>query len=129
MKNLFRILVFTFLGAFPLISCTKEKDPLQEDLTKSISEIESTFNEYNIQGKFEGDDGKPKIESVASKELIDRIRNELNESYTKQISYAKSGGYLVGVFKDNNCGSYAELVINMDCEDRRPASSSSGYWS
>lgn len=117
------IVIFFFI----LQSCTKEdENPINQTLqSQELAKVETKYQEG--QFKYEGPLDEPKIESQASQELIEKIRVELEKTYTKQISLAKSGGNLVAVFKDNTCGSYPELVVNMDCEDSSPASYSSGW--
>lgn len=127
MKKSIQLSLFALILSWALSSCSKEDLKVQNSQTEELAQIESTYNEYNIKGKFEGSDDKPKIESCASQKLAEKIKSELELSISKQVSYAKSGGNLVGVFKAGSCGSYLELAFNMDCEDHNPATKKSGW--
>ena len=127
MKKFVQLSLFSIIFSLALSSCSKQDLQIQNSQTEELAKIETTYNEYNIKGKFEGDDNNPKIESILSGNLAERIKSELEHSISKQVSYAKSGGNLVGVFRASSCGSYKELTFNMDCEDHKPASKQSGW--
>jgi hypothetical protein len=69
----------------------------------------------------------PKQETVASKELKQKIMGALVNSYSKTNAIATVNSEMFGVFKDGSCGSYRELDIRMDGEDNNPASTTKGY--
>lgn len=129
MKKLSKVLSLIFaLVLFLPFGCKKVDESKTEDenlQTEELAKIDSTYRKGVT--KFEGFDNKPKIETLASQELLEKIKSNLERSYSKQVSYVKSAGNLVAVFKASTCGSFAELNVNMDCEDHNPASSSSGW--
>lgn len=69
----------------------------------------------------------PKRETMASKELKQKIMGAMINSYSKTNAIPAVNNEIFGVFKDGSCGSYRELDIRMDCEDNNPASATKGY--
>ena len=118
------VLLFLLLGFW---SCSEENDLVNDvvDLDSEIQKVETTLNEGET--KVENFEGEPKNETLLDNQLVDKIRLELQKSYSKQKSYLKSANNLVGVIKNGSCGSYPELSIYMDCEDSRSASKKSGW--
>lgn len=133
--------IFYILSAFLLIAygCNKAEENIPDSMpaaeilanddismTSEVSKIETIYEEgmEKIEGE---DDGLPKIETVAPPEMIDKLWAELQKSVSKQVSYAKNSGNLVGVFRGGqNCGQYSSLTIHLDCEDKKPKTSTSG---
>lgn len=128
MKN-FKILYSLSLGIvlFFLVSCEEEQDYIEKEisLTEEIGKVETIYQEGDI--KIETDNEGSKIETDADFSLKDKIRNELEASYSKTRSFLKSGSNAVGVFKNGSCGSWPVLSIYMDCEDSKGNSSASGW--
>ena len=113
---------------FVFTSCEQEPEEMEQlqTLTQEIEKIETLYKEGDI--KIENDLSEEKIETVASPELMEKLERELLKSYTKQTTYSKTSAFgYVGVFRDGTCGSYEELYVKMDCEDRRTNSYEGGY--
>jgi hypothetical protein len=116
------ILIFFHFG------CTKNDESNVGEVnlqTEELLKVETIYQEGDI--KYEGPVDQPKVESSSSQALKDKIKLELDKSFSKQVSYAKNAGNLIGVFKDGSCGSYLELLVNMDCEDSNPNSDDYGW--
>jgi hypothetical protein len=106
------------ITAFFLYSCEKEQfDSNQSSITNDINKVETIYQEGDI-----------KIETSASESDKEKLRQELEKSFTKQTTYLKSAGNLVGVIRSGgSCGSNQELYWHMDCEDSGNQSSKSGW--
>lgn len=118
-------MILTFVSFF---GCEKEQFRTENNsLTDEIEAIETRYKEGDIKIETLWEPGCQKLEKVASISLIEKLIKELEKSYSKQTTYLKSGGNTVGVIKSGSCGSYKVLSIFMDSEDRRCASSSSGW--
>lgn len=129
MKKKLKILVFALImfSVVPL-GCKKVNQSNLNDealLSDEIQKIETIYKQGDI--KYEGFVEGGNIETNASQAYKDKIKMELEKSYSKQVSYLKNGGNLVAVFKDGTCGNYAELWVSMDAEDSSPASYYQGY--
>lgn len=120
-------MVITFLFLF---SCKKEPNEKQNDsnvntLTDEIDKVVTIYQEGDI--KIENiDPDLPKIETSAPESYKEKIRHELENSYSKQTNYLKSSGNMVGIIRSGTCGAYHELKLQMDCEDSRPATKKIG---
>jgi len=123
--KLFLSFIFV-ITLFFLISCEKEQDNIETEtsLTEEIGKVETIYQEGDI--KIENVNEGSKIESDADFSLKDKIRDELEASYSK-THILKSGSNSVGVFKSGSCGSWPVLDVFMDCEDKNPATSTSGW--
>jgi hypothetical protein len=110
------------------IGCTKEEDTIKSDentLTGEILKVETSYEYGMIKNELQS--SEPKLEiSSNSPEFLSKIKKELENSYSKQVSYLKSA-HLIGVFRDQTCGSFQELYVNMDCEDNDGQSKTSGW--
>jgi hypothetical protein len=127
-----KIVLFTLIAS---LLCSCEQAELIEtetidDITSEIEKIETIYQEGDI--KIENDNSEEKTETLASSELMQKIRTDLEQNYSKTTTYSKSaalylGGY--GVFMGNGgtCGSYKILDIYMDCEDSSPKTYELGY--
>lgn len=124
--NFISISLLTFLS-IALFSCSKDDDLTSQIATLSddIQKIETALEEGSAKNENLKDG--PKTETKLNNRLVEKIRLELQESYSKQESYLKSGSNLVGVLKNGSCGNYPELSIYMDCEDSRSASRDYGW--
>jgi len=128
MKLIKVFLTFIFIiTLFFLISCEKDQENIEtlNYLTEEIGKIETSYKEGDI--KIENINDGNKIENDADFSLKDKIRNELEASYSKTHTFLKSGSNTVGVFKSGSCGSWPVLDIFMDCEDNNPQTSTSGW--
>ena len=110
-------------------ACAKIKqdpvDPVQEKITAQVEKIETLYTEGMY--KYEGPTGEPKIVTFATRDLSEIIKKELKSQISKLETYQKST-VLVGVLSgDGDCGYYAKLEINMDCEDSTPESDTWGW--
>jgi len=107
--------------------CKKGAENIYENDNAFAAEISKVVTVYEEgMEKFEGDNGLPKIETIAPEEFIEKIRKEQEKNYSKQVSYAKNSGNLVGVFKGTTCGGYSEMIIHFDLENTKPATSLTG---
>lgn len=110
-------------------SCGKNKYPVT--VTNEISKIETIWD--GISEKKEGFADSPKIETSATDEIRNAIRerlNQENENLLKQYSTPIQPNFIngnwVGVIKHSStpgpagCGGWDELEIYMDCEDSNP---------
>lgn len=121
-------------------SCSKNnRDDLRESnnslLTNEVEKIE-TFLAEGATKQIITDPNVPKIETRASEETMAQLRaemrKEVDESYKKLRVSTKRGPAMspdaFAVFKSGgSCGGYQQLTIKMDCEDRRPATSQTGW--
>ena len=117
-----------FIVSF-ILSCEKNKivknNEEINDITQEVEKIETIYKKGDV--KVEGfDPSYTKIETDASESLKNRIKANLEESYSKRI-VLKNGGNSVGVIKSGSCGSHGTLEIHMDCEDSSPNTSKSGW--
>ncbi len=113
-----------------LYSCQKDQnDSSNNTLTKETSEVVTKYKEGDIKLEFADNPDFLKIETSASESLKEKVRQELEKSYSKQTTYLKSGGNTVGVIKakDVSCGSYQQMYLHMDCEDSGNNSAKSGW--
>lgn len=114
----FSFIIAMLITILALYSCEKEQiHTTQKTITDEISKVETIYQEGDI-----------KIETSASESNKEKFRQELEKSFTKQTTYLKSSGNLVGVIRSGgNCGSYPQLYWHMDCEDGRNISSKTGW--
>lgn len=133
MKNLFKITMLLF-GFSILASCSKtEYDFLETDeINEELSKIETIFHEGDtkIENLFKS--GDIKIETFANELTKEKIRLELENNISKKITSLTQLKALplmdpLGVIKNGSCGKYSTLTINMDDEDKRNSTSSSGW--
>lgn len=123
--------IFIALAALAICSSCSDSYYLSEteqDLAQLSSEYDSAkLNEEEDEGE--------KIETLASEEEIEASMDEYKTMLMNRASVAKervmrtayaTSNLVVGVFKVNSCGSYKELRISMDCEDRRDNSHITG---
>jgi hypothetical protein len=133
--------VYHFLFAWLCIaatSCSKDKvDASKENgqvLTSQIEKIETVLAKGATKQNVIMDD-VPKIETRASDETMRKIhaqmRQEVDQSYQKTRVMGVMGPAThpraFAVFKEGSCFGYPRVFIKMDCEDRRPATSSKGW--
>lgn len=131
MKN-FNFLVL--LCGIAVCSCSESN--FGGDNEAALAEMGQLYESSEINSKkIEGeDDGGPKIETRASdaeiKESMDNYVMELmNRDANSKERVSRSllaSTPLVGVFKVGSCGTYKELQIHLDCEDRKPISAVTG---
>jgi len=115
-KNVLKIVMA--ISLIFLLSCEKDQiDTTNNTLTQEIGKIETSYQEGAIKLETKLVSGIQKVETTADENYKESIRQELDRSISKQITYLKSGSGWVGVFKNGSCGSYQELNIFMDCED------------
>lgn len=123
--------IFIALAALAICSSCSDNYYLSEteqDLAQLSSEYDSAkLNEEEDEGE--------KIETLASEEEIEASMDEYKTMLMNRASVAKERvmrtAYAVstppvGVFKIGSCGSYKELRISMDCEDKRDNSHITG---
>ncbi len=94
-------------------------------------ELANLDNEYAISSLAEEDDDSEKIETLADEASIQQAMDEyvqtlMNNSATAKQRVMRTAyravGTIVGVFKVGSCGSFKELSLLIDAEDRRDAS-------
>ena len=73
------------------------------------------------------DYGDEKVETSATEEYIDMLRERIREEETASGNKAVAATQYVGVVKDQTCGKYDEIRIYYDCEDKRNHTNSGGY--
>lgn len=101
-----------------LFSCEKDQNESASNmLTEEIGKVETIYKEGDIKIENTVDPAYQNVETSASESYKEKIRQDLEKSYSKQTTYLKSIGRVVGVIKSVTCGSYQELMIYMDCED------------
>ena len=92
-------------------------------------------SEYDDVKAKEADDEGEKIETLASEAEIQASMDEYKAELMNRESVAKervmktayaAATNVVGVFKISSCGTYKELRISMDCEDKRDNSYTTG---
>lgn len=116
-----------FVFVLFIYSCSKEENDTPTTLiSNEIEKVVTIYKEGDVKIEVSAQPGIPKIETQASEGYKDKIRKMLEESYSKQTTYLKSGGNLVGVIKSGSCGPYAVLKWFMDCEDSSQESSIGG---
>lgn len=123
--------IFIALAAFVICSSCSDSYYLPET-EQDLAQLNSEYDDVKAK---EADDEGEKIETLASEAEIqasmDEYKAELmnRESVAKERVmrgvYAAKGG-VVGVFKISSCGTYKELRISMDCEDKRDNSYTTG---
>ena len=131
MKNFNFLLMLC--GAVAFASCSESS--LLGDNEMALIELNQTYElaEADSKGLDDEDDG-PKIETIADeatiKESMDKYITEMmnRQSNAKERVTRSADGLdgLVGVFKVGSCGSYKELEIKLDCEDKRTISKVTG---
>jgi hypothetical protein len=130
-KNILKItVVITFLF---LVGCKKEQNKEQNEssvntLTDEIDKVVTIYQDGDVKIETIADPGFQKIETSAPESYKDKVRQELEKSYSKQTTYLKSAGNTVGVIKSGTCGSYKELYVYMDCEDSNNKTRIDGKW-
>lgn len=126
-KNVLKVtMVITFLFLF---GCEKDQnDSNNNTLTDEIGKVETRYQEGDIKIENTVDPAFQKVETSAPESYKEKIRQDLEKSYSKQTTYLKSVGNEVGVIKTGTCGSYKELIVNMDCEDGSNNISKSVGW-
>lgn len=123
--------IFIALAALAICSSCSDSYYLSEteqDLAQLSSEYDSAkLNEEEDEGE--------KIETLASEDEIKASMDEYKTMLMNRASVAKervmrtayaASNPVVGVFKVNSCGNNKELMISMDCEDRRDDSYTTG---
>lgn len=130
MNFLSRVLKFSmFVIVLFIYSCSKEENDTPTTLiSNEIEKVVTIYKEGDVKIEVSAQPGIPKIETQASESYKSKIRKMLEQSYSKQTTYLKSGSNLVGVIKvkGQTCGSYAVLRWFMDCEDTPQTSSITG---
>lgn len=121
---------FLFLLIF-LSSCKKEYPNYDAVNSQEVNKIETMYAVGMEKMETSLQPGETKIETFASDLIRESIISQIDHSNLKKMQGAKSGvlGDRVGVFRDQNhtCGSYDQLDITMDCEDRRNANGYGGW--
>ncbi|WP_455586093.1 hypothetical protein [Bacteroides sp.] len=125
--------LFMLCGMAVVSSCSESN--LLGDNEMALMEMNQTYelSETNLKELDDEDDG-PKIETIADeaaiKESMDSYIAEVmnRQSNAKEKVSRNASGLmgLVGVFKVGSCGSYKELEIKLDCEDRKSISRITG---
>jgi hypothetical protein len=129
-KNTLKITVV--IALLFLFSCKKEPNEKQNEpnvntLTDEIDKVVTIYQEGDIKLENIVDPDYKKIETSAPESYKEKVRQELEKSYSKQTTYLKSANNTVGVIRSGTCGSYQELYVHMDCEDSGAASSYTGW--
>lgn len=130
MNFLSRTLKFSmFIAVLFIYSCSKEKNDAEtSSISSEIEKVVTFYKEGDVKIETPAQPGIPKIETQASDAYKNKIRKVLEDSYSKQTTYLKSGSNTVGVVKvkDQSCGQYAMLEWHMDCEDSGQQSERTG---
>lgn len=82
---------------------------------------------YGCTSYTAADDGDEKVETSATEEYIDMLRERIREEETASGNKAVAATQYVGVVKDQTCGKYDEIRIYYDCEDKRNHTKSGGF--
>lgn len=116
-----------FVFVLFIYSCSKEENDTPTALiSNEIEKVVTIYKEGDVKIEVSAQPGIPKIETQASESYKNKLRKMLEQSYSKQTTYLKSGSNLVGVIKSGSCGPYAVLKWFMDCEDTPQTSSITG---
>lgn len=79
--------IYLLTTLFFLFSCEKEDDINSSDdtntLTEEIQKVETSYKEGDVKLENVNDQDYEKVETSASISLINRIKSELEESYSK----------------------------------------------
>ena len=99
-------------------SCTDESQSVYEasDLS-NLSEEQLEKVAYGCTSYTAADDGDEKVETSATEEYIDMLRERIREEETASGNKAVAATQYVGVVKDQTCGKYDEIRIYYDCQD------------
>ena len=110
--------IFIALAAFVICSSCSDSYYLPET-EQDLAQLNSEYDDVKAK---EADDEGEKIETLASE---DEIKASVAKERVMRTAYAAVGG-IVGVFKISSCGTYKELRITMDCEDKKSDSYTTG---
>lgn len=119
--------IFIALAALVIGSSCSDNNYLPE-IEKELVNLD---NEYVVSSLVDEDDDSQKIETLADEASIQQAMDEyvqtlMNNSATaKQRIMRTVSSYtpnVVGVFKVGSCGTFKELTLLIDAEDRRDAS-------
>lgn len=122
-----------FIALAALVICSSCNDNYY--LSETEQDLAQLSSEYDDAKLNEEEDEGEKIETLASEDEIKASMDEYKTMLMNRASVAKervtrtayaTTTNVVGVFKINSCGSYKELKISMDCEDKRDNSHITG---
>lgn len=117
-------LLFAFLGALACYSCSNSYDLLENDV-----ELARVVEDYELSTKaslVESDTAK--IETVAGEQTIRAMMEDYEQKLMSIQSVAKEKVMrtvyatttdVVGIFKVGSCGTYKELILDIDAEDTK----------
>lgn len=123
--------IFIALAAFAICSSCSDSYYLPET-EQDLAQLNSEYDDVKAK---EADDEGEKIETLASEDEIKASMDEYKAELMNRESVAKervmrtayaAATDVVGVFKISSCGTYKELKISMDCEDKRDNSYTTG---
>lgn len=129
--NMRKQLLFAFLGTLACYSCSNSYDLLENDL-----ELAKASADYELTTRaIREETDTVKIETIADEQAIQTVMDEYVTQLMNNPSIAKEKVMrtlynatcdVVGVFKVGSCGVYKELLLNIDAEDTRQNSKTSG---
>lgn len=114
--------------------CSCSESSYLQSSEADLAELNQQYELAKTDEAVDEEDGL-KIETSADASVIEASMQEYVTELKNRLSVAKEKvtrsvygvpGKLVGVFKVGSCGTYKELHIAMDCEDKRGNSSTSG---
>ncbi|MCS2933993.1 hypothetical protein [Bacteroides faecis] len=123
--------IFIVLAAFAICSSCSDSYYLPET-ERDLAQLNSEYDDVKAK---EADDEGEKIETLASEVEIQASMDEYKAELMNRESVAKervmrtayaAATNVVGVFKISSCGTYRELKITMDCEDKKSDSYTTG---
>lgn len=123
--------IFIALAAFAICSSCSDSYYLPET-ERDLAQLNSEYDDVKAK---EADDEGEKIETLASEVEIQASMDEYKAELMNRESVAKervmrtayaAATNVVGVFKISSCGTYRELKITMDCEDKKSDSYTTG---
>lgn len=114
-----------------LTSCNTDNEILEQNFSTISNEFEEIETQLSINNNKIETEGT-KLLTGRSEKTIAKIKEKLQNSYYKQISYLRSndGEGEVGVLQAEKykCGIYKEMVVYMDCEDSGNGASKYEGW-
>ena len=118
----------TAIATLATSSCTDESQSVYEASGLSnLNEEQMEKVAYGCTSYTAADDGDEKVETSATEEYIDMLRERISEAEAESGNKAVATSQYVGVIKDQTCGKYDEIRIYYDCEDKRNKTKSGGF--
>lgn len=125
---------FFWLVCSAIICCSCGENSFLQSSEMDLAELNQQY-ELAKEAEVVSEEDSLKIETRADASVIESSMQEYVTELNNRISVAKEKvmrsaygvtGTLVGVLKVGSCGTYKELSIAMDCEDKRDNSNTTG---